>query len=408
MRRAAWLLLLLFTFAVPWEHSLDLGEPFGSVARLAGLLLLAVTIPALLLAGRMRRPGALSWLVLALYLWFCCTALWSIDLATTLDKLRAFFQEMMIVWLLLEFAESPRDLRLLLRAAVFGCWILAALTLIDFRSAEAVVAEQLRFAAYGQDPNDVARFLDLGFPLAALLAVVEEKKIFRIAAFLYLPVGLLAVLLTASRGGFVAALLAVAGSAFLLLRGRLRAQRVGLFVLPALVVGAWFAVPHTTLERLATIPEQLRGGGLNQRIEIWSLGWRAFTHAPVFGSGMGTFVSAAGLAPADTAHNTALALAVGGGLCALSLAAFLFFVAIRAALQAGGALRIALLTALAVWLVTAMVGTVEESRFTWLLLGFAALAGRMAGEGGEALSVCFQPCSTVAQSSVQPAELPVR
>ena len=40
MRRIAWVLLLLFAFAIPWEYSLDLGEPLGNVARIAGLLLL--------------------------------------------------------------------------------------------------------------------------------------------------------------------------------------------------------------------------------------------------------------------------------------------------------------------------------------------------------------------------------
>jgi protein involved in polysaccharide export with SLBB domain len=41
MRRIAWALLLLFAFAIPWEYSLDLGEPLGNIARIAGILLLA-------------------------------------------------------------------------------------------------------------------------------------------------------------------------------------------------------------------------------------------------------------------------------------------------------------------------------------------------------------------------------
>jgi hypothetical protein len=170
MRRIAWIVLVVFVFAIPWEYSLDLGEPLGNVARLAGLLLLMAAVPAVLQAKGLRAPGLLQWLVLALYLWFCLTAFWSIDQAETLLKLRAFFQEMMVVWLVWEFAESPEDLRTLLRATVLGCWVLAALTLADFRSAAALAAEQVRFAAYGQDPNDVARLLALGLPLAGLLA----------------------------------------------------------------------------------------------------------------------------------------------------------------------------------------------------------------------------------------------
>ncbi len=57
MRRIAWVLLLLFAFAIPWEYSLDLGEPLGNVARIAGLLVLLAAVPAVLQAGRMRIAG---------------------------------------------------------------------------------------------------------------------------------------------------------------------------------------------------------------------------------------------------------------------------------------------------------------------------------------------------------------
>src|SRR5580698_5571244 len=99
MRRVAWLLLLLFVFAIPWEYSLDLGEGLGNVARFAGLLALLAAIPAVLQSGRLRSLSGMHWVVLALFLWFCLSCFWTIDLATTLVKLRGFFQEMMIVWL---------------------------------------------------------------------------------------------------------------------------------------------------------------------------------------------------------------------------------------------------------------------------------------------------------------------
>ena len=75
------------------------------------MLLILAAVPAVLQAGRLRTPGPLQWLVLAFYLWFCCTYFWTIDPLATLEKMRAYFQEMMIVWLVWEFAESPRDLR---------------------------------------------------------------------------------------------------------------------------------------------------------------------------------------------------------------------------------------------------------------------------------------------------------
>ena len=279
MRPIAKLCLVLFAFAIPWEFSLDLGEPLGNVARIAGILVLLAGVPAIFQACRMRRPGVFCWIVLALYLWFCLTWFWTIDFMTTFEKLRAYFQEMMIVWLVWEFADTPADLRNLLRATVAGSGVLALLTLAAFRSPEAIAAGQIRFAAYGQDPNDVARFLDLGFPLAALLMRSERRWPLRLMAAGFLPLGILAVLLTASRSGFLAALVALAGSLLLLAHGHARRVAVATaFALPAFLGAVWFMVPAETLTRLATIPEQLSGGDLNQRVNIWAAGWRAFAH----------------------------------------------------------------------------------------------------------------------------------
>ena len=389
MRKAAWGLLLLFIFAIPWEYSLDLGEPLGNVARLAGLVLMLVAIPAVLQSGRLRPPGALQWVVLAFFLWFCCSCFWTIDQAVTLTRMRAYFQEMMIVWLVWEFAESPLHLRSMLRAFVAGSWVLAILTLANFASPQSIAEGQVRFVAYGQDPNDVARFLDLGLPLAALSLNSETRWPARLLAVGYLPLGLVAVLLTASRGGFLAALLALAGCIVLLMRSHGRIVLAGVYSLPVLAAGLWFTVPHQTFERLATIPELLARGDLNQRSNIWSAGWHAFIRAPILGTGAGSFVGAAGLSPIDTAHNTVLNILVGGGLCALFLAIAILALAARSVLQAHGPLRIALATALLVWTMTAMVASVEESRTTWFLIALIALAGRLAEDEPSMLAECF-------------------
>ena len=112
-------------------------------------------------------------------------------------------------------------------------------------------------------------------------------------------------------------------------------------------------------------------------------------HAPVLGSGAGTFVSAAHLAPIDTAHNTALSIMVSGGLIALSIALAILVSAVRPALRTQGSLRLALIVSLMVWVVASLVGTVEENRTTWLLFGMIAVAGRLASESPEALNECF-------------------
>jgi len=307
-------LLILFAFSVPWEYSLDLGEPFGNAARILGILLLLAVIPLVLIRKEMRRPGWVQWLVLVLYLYFACSYFWTVDQEATVEKIRGYFQVMMVVWLIWEVAETAGHLRALLRAFVAGCWVLALLTFADFRSASAVAAEQIRFVASGQDPNDVARFLDLGFPVAALLFATERRWAPRLLAIGYVPAGLLAVLLTASRGGFSAAIAALFGAAVLLLIAKPRAASV-IFVALAVMAGTlWLFVPAGSLDRLATIPQEVGSGDWNDRLNIWDAGWRAFQQAPWWGSGAGAFTAASGLAPGDTAHNTVMAVLVMGGL----------------------------------------------------------------------------------------------
>jgi exopolysaccharide production protein ExoQ len=412
MKRIAWWLLILFAFTIPWEYSLNLGEPLGNIARMVGILVLLAAIPAILQAGRLRTPGLMQWLVLAFYFWMCVTIFWSIDPAGTLEKMRGYFQEMMLVWLIWEFAEDPADLRWLLRAYVAGACVLAIHSMAGVRSAEAIAAGQIRFVAEGQDANDVARFLDLGIIFAALLLISECRRAWRLLAGGFLPLGLAAIVLTASRGGFLGALVALAGCCLLLSRNHPRIVLAGVLSLPLLASALWVLIPHGTIDRLATIPSQLQGGDLNQRMNIWHAGWRAFTRAPLLGTGAGTFTSAARTDFIDTAHNTALSIAVGAGLCGLFLAVAIAALAGWLALASRGPLRIVFGTALLLWAAISMVDTLEENRTTWLLLGLVALAERISREQSMLTEACFpeHPSSNQAAGasggSRPPATLP--
>ncbi len=379
MSRLTVALLLLYAFAVPWQYALDLGEPLGNVARIVGAILLIVAIPAAIARNRWNGPGALPVLVLALFLYLSATYLWSIDPLTTLDKIRAYFQVMMVVWVGWEFLETPAHFRNLLRALLLGSIVLAALTLSGFTSAAAAVAtEQARFTASGQDPNDVARFLDLIFPIAALLVAEDDRLFFRALAALYLPLGLLAVVLTASRGGFLGATVAFLVALFLLARWKRAAVGIASFLLAALATAAFFLVPPETFARLATIPGQFASLDFNDRFAIWTACGQAFARAPWFGYGAGNYSLAAGLSAEDTAHNTFMALLVMGGLVAAVLLVAILIVALHAILRRSGLVRIAFLGVLLVWIVTANVGSVEENRMTWLIFACFALLDRFA------------------------------
>ena len=175
----------------------------------------------------------------------------------------------------------------------------------------------------------------------------------------------------------MAALVAIIGCVAVLYRSNFRVVMIGFLALPIVAAGLWFLAPHETLGRFATIADQLHGGDLNQRLNIWEAGWHAYVNAPFFGHGAGSFVSAAGLASIDTAHNTALSILVEAGICGFSLAFAIVAVSIHSVLQMRGTLRIALLSLVSVWIVSSLVGTVFESRTTWLMFGVIAVAARL-------------------------------
>ncbi len=377
MQRLVFSLLTLYAFAVPWQYALNLGEPYGNVARIAGILLLTAAIPALLAHRFWRAPGAMQVLVLVLFLYLAVTYFWSIDPLTTLNKIRAYFQVMMIVWIAWEFVETPAQFRLLLHSLVLGAVVLSVLTLSGFLSASAAAAaEQARFAATGQDPNDVARFLDLVFPLAALLFAQTTRLWLRLAVLGYIPLGTLAVLLTASRGGFLGILVALGFAVIVLLLWRPQSAIPTIILAAFSGTVAWVVVPAETFARLATIPSEFSSLDFNDRFTIWTEGFRAFAHAPWFGYGAGNYALASGLAGEDTAHNTLMALLVMGGLVAASLLIAILLAALRSILFTSGLTRIAFLGVFLVWCVTASVGSVEENRMTWLIFACFPLAGR--------------------------------
>ena len=57
--------------ARPWRSF------YRNIARITGLVLLLVAVPAVLQSWAHAQAGALQWLTLALYLWFCCSYFWS-------------------------------------------------------------------------------------------------------------------------------------------------------------------------------------------------------------------------------------------------------------------------------------------------------------------------------------------
>ncbi|MGH7264839.1 MAG: O-antigen ligase family protein, partial [Candidatus Rokuibacteriota bacterium] len=138
---------------------------------------------------------------------------------------------------------------------------------------------------------------------------------------LYLPLAVTAILLTASRGSFLTALVALVIVPWT--QGRLRPRaKVALYALVAASLAlATNFVPQSSLERIGSTRADIEAGYLGGRAAIWLAGLEVAREHPLVGVGAGAFEAA--VAPAlqgdFAAHQVFLSILVEDGIVGLVL-----------------------------------------------------------------------------------------
>ncbi len=265
MSKAAFVALWCFVLVLPWDVVLYM-PVLGSIPRLVGLAASAVGV-AYILARRRIRP--LSWFHLfavLFVLWAGVSVFWSIDAEATRVRFLTYLQLVVLAWLIWEIAWSPKQQRALLQAYVLGTSVLAVATMYNYLSGAALLDHPERFAALNQNPNELGLTLVLGLPMAWYVSLSQPNR--RIAWMwqLYLPVAIAAILLTASRGSFLAMLVALA--IIPATQGRLGPRtKVALYALAlgSLVLAARL-VPEASLERIRTTQADIEAGYFGGRM----------------------------------------------------------------------------------------------------------------------------------------------
>lgn len=375
MRRFAFLLLALFIFSIPFEDQFRLGS-IGSISRLAGVATLAAALPGLFVGGRFRlRPPSPFLLATALWLaWLLLSYFWSINGTATLRSIVTYGQLFAMAWLVWELARTEGQRRVLMQAYVLGGYASFALALSAFVSSGG-------FREVGSvDANYFATFLALGIPFAWRLSVEAPSWILRLINVAYLPMAFAASILAASRGGLLAAVVAlvVLVASVPIHRPLLRLGQLALLALlgAGLYTGLLFGFPElqANTERLAEIPQEIQGGTLTNRRLIWTAGYRVFEDRPFVGVGAGNFANAIAdvYGVPAAAHNTFLSVMVDGGVIGLALFVLVLGTAVVPTLAAssiGRAAGIALFLALIVGFGPL---SIEERKAVWFVLAILA------------------------------------
>jgi O-antigen ligase len=294
----------------------------GQIGLAAWWVVLIGSAAGLLPAARLARP---AWIAVALLagfaLWTGLSALWSASAELTLKELaRAGYLGWFVLGLVAVRAGSATQLIRGVAAALGLVGLLAVLSRLTPAAfptnplLEFFPGATRRLAYPLQDADATAELLAIGLPLLLACAAAEVNRAGRAVAAAAVPVTVLAIILTASRGAVLAALVGTA--MFFALRHERSAKRprrptpvrgrsrlLGLaglvsVVLAGLALGApaelarqWraFQRPGVAASAQGDVLGRLTTVAGSDRYQFWVAAWRAFEHRPLLGIGPGTF-----------------------------------------------------------------------------------------------------------------------
>lgn len=370
MNGIAFALLWLFVFCVPWEDEVAVAGQ-AALSHLAGVAAALAGIIACLCNRRIRRPSPAHYLAVAFVIWVGLSYSWTIAPDMTTQRLVSYVQLLLMIWLIWEFARDDERQLSLLAAYVMGGWVASLSTLYNFvtGTGDNVGFADGRYAAEGSNENELGITLAISLVMAGYL--MARKKAPRILWFAYVPVCLLAVLLTGSREAFIAILIAVLVFP-LTMRSYSRAEKKigGIALILVTAIGLAF-VPRTTWERIGTIGSEISQGTLTKRTDIWRAGLDVYRDHPFLGVGAGAYGPSVykQLDIDYVAHNSYLSILVELGVVGFILFLILLAALMRSALLISGDAKRAWIVLLLTWGVAVMAATWEHRKSTWFLFG---------------------------------------
>jgi putative inorganic carbon (HCO3(-)) transporter len=135
-----------------------------------------------------------------------------------------------------------------------------------------------------QDNNDFALALAMGIPMMVMLGRSERRDVLRKALLTCVPLTMITIALTHSRGGFLAM---VVGITVLIARSR---NKVAGFAMMGLIgLGGVLMAPQGIVERLQSISEYEEDASAQARLAAWRTAGMMIRANPVFGVGFGHF-----------------------------------------------------------------------------------------------------------------------
>ena len=394
LRKLVLILTAMIVFIQPWGSGafemisigpLGLMSILGILAFLSALGYLLFGVQGL---GKAAVPMDASVVLLGVFVALHLASIgWADVPGRVIGSSFTMIQVFVFVWLLAFLRQEPRGLDTILHAYVLGSTIVAAWFAYEVFVLGTSVS---RVDGFNRDANYTAYTLVVALPMAYYLANRGGFGLLRWLYFALIPLVIVMVIFTGSRGNAVAmvAWLAVVSVFFITSRSapgsrdsrvKVILGTVALVGVSALVVFAFSDLAEHQIQRLMTVTDPMESR-FGRRLDIWIAGFEVFLKNMFLGVGAGGF--AAAIIPhfegdvyvfsfidrSASSHNTYLNIAVTTGVVGLAVFGAMLFVLVRNAFRANPPEKLLFLSLILVSLIAGISLHLDDRRLFYLAL----------------------------------------
>jgi O-antigen ligase len=369
-------------FTIPLESMIAFPE-IGTFSRMIGVLVAVSAFVCILLGKKAIKLNSVQSYALLYLLWSIVTFYWSVDIEKSYKSILTLSRLVVFLFVICQFAQKENEQIGLMKAYVYGSLFSSFSIIYSFINKQEY--DFFRYSAYGFDPNDLGLTLALAIPMAWYVSFIDTSKIMSWVYRLIVPLLVFGITLTASRGAFVALLVALSFILWSLYRLPVKFKLLFMaFVLTTTLLIIKFA-PVYSWERILSIGSELHTGSLSGRFTIWREGLNAFFHNPIFGVGVGGFKSGveSTLGRQAAPHNLFLGILVGQGIVGFFIFGAMLLAIITRIRNMPPLNRQLWIVMLATWCAGVMSLGWEFRKPTWFLIGLAAVQCSLAVKGSK-------------------------
>lgn len=375
MKKLSLFLLGIFIYTIPVENSVIISG-VGSINRLLGLISFCISLIYIVSIRRTVKKMTLFMLLSLTFLfWVSFTIFWSYNIQNSLTVWLTAIQIILMIQLINEVVDTKNDLLFLIKAFLLGIFTSVISIILSFINGVSYTIYDLRFTAFGTDPNDVGVTLAIAIPILWYLILNEKDKVFLLISKIFFPLIIFSIVLTGSRGALLTAIVALLIIPFTYNKLKTIHKILTLIIFSVLTMILIKVVPVSVVERIFSIRDELSSGNVSNRTDLWYAGLKVFSENPIQGVGIGAFADSVQsyLGYGYVAHNTFISILVEQGLvgfCIFLLILVYLFVNSRNLENKEYIMwRVVIVT----WCIGVFSLTWEFQKVTWLIFSFISI-----------------------------------